>query len=157
MLGQHLCEGLCFTKPMALDWSNTHKHFMQLCCLALTPSVINCHWDKFSGLWHEFFGLQNGLQWESGLASNGRVRGFSPPFNQEAYLVWDITRKLFMYFHSTSALATALLSLCGLIAQISEIKWFFFSLARWGIAWALHCLLKVTTFFLFSCKRNTKL
>ena len=118
MLGQHLCEGLCFTKPMALDWSNTHKHFMQLCCLALTPSVINCHWDKFSGLWHEFFGLQNGLQWESGLASNGRVRGFSPPFNQEAYLVWDITRKLFMYFHSTSALATALLSLCSSVLQI---------------------------------------
>lgn len=47
--GQHFSEGLSLTKPIMLDWPKTDRLFMQLCCSVLTPMVINCHGDKFSG------------------------------------------------------------------------------------------------------------
>lgn len=149
MLGQHLCERLCFTKPVALDWSNTHKHFMQLCCLALTPSVINCHWDKFSVLWHEFFWLTKWspvrvracFQWEG-------ERIFPPPFNQEAYLVWDITSKLFMYFHSTSSLGHSLAFSLWINCPNLWNKMFFFFIS--SLRYKMSTSLPHKSYYLFS-------
>lgn len=77
--GQHLLERLCFTKPLALDWSCTQAfHAVMLfsldtLCDKLWPEINSV----FSGM--SFFGLQNGLSESQGLLQWEGERIF-PPF-----------------------------------------------------------------------------